>query len=104
MPAAALLIAVLLALTAGWLLSGTKSGQYLIVTAPSSSLVDSVNLVTGHGGRLAATGALPNVLIAGSSHADFAASMRRAGAWLAVSVPPIAGCGIPSGLPQEQAR
>lgn len=100
LPAAGLLAAGLVGLTASWLLSGTQSGQYLVVTAPTSTLVDSVNLVTHTGGRLAATSSLPNVVIAGSSQADFAASMRKAGAWLAVSVPAVAGCGAPSS--QEQ--
>ncbi|EZP68939.1 hypothetical protein NRB_12210 [Novosphingobium sp. 11B] len=100
LPAAGLLAAGLVGLTAGWLLSGTQSGQYLVVMAPTSSLVDSVNLVTRTGGRLAATSSLPNVVIAGSSQAHFAASLRKAGAWLAVSVPAVAGCGAPSS--QEQ--
>ncbi|GLK44666.1 MULTISPECIES: hypothetical protein [Novosphingobium] len=95
LPAAALLAAGLVGLTASWLLSGTQSGQYLVVMAPTSSLVDSVNLVTRNGGRLAATSSLPNVVIAGSSQAHFAASLRQAGAWLAVSVPAVAGCGGP---------
>lgn len=101
LPAAGLLAAGLMGLTASWMLSGTQSGQYLVVTAPSSSLVDSVNLVTRTGGRLAATSSLPNVVIAGSSQTHFAASLRKAGAWLAVSVPAVAGCGAPSSS-QEQ--
>lgn len=102
LPAVTLLLAGLFGLTASWLLSGGRSGQYLVVTSPTSSLVDSVNLVTSNGGRLAATSALPNVVIAGSSQADFTTSMRKAGAWLTVSVPAVAGCGPASGFSQEQ--
>lgn len=100
-PAAALLFSGLVALAVSWLLSGTSSGQYLVVTAPGSSLAQSVDLVTATGGRIAATSRFANVLIAGSGDTDFAGSMRVAGAWLAIPVPAVAGCGNSSR--QEQS-
>jgi hypothetical protein len=100
LPAAALLLTGLVALSAGWFATAGNSGQYLVVAAPNATLPDTLNLVRAAGGRLAAAGYFPNIVIAGSSRPDFTSALRAAGAWVAVSVPPQAGCVGPSS--QEQ--
>ncbi|MEE4453674.1 hypothetical protein [Novosphingobium resinovorum] len=92
LPAAALLTVGLAALAVSWFLSGPNSGQYLVIASPTTSLTGSIDLVRRAGGRLAATSTLPNIVIAGSDRDDFPATLRLAGAWLAVPVPPVAGC------------
>ncbi|WP_232493298.1 hypothetical protein [Novosphingobium kaempferiae] len=100
LPAAALLLAGLVGLSIAWLLSGQPSGQYLVLTSPTASFAQTVNLVRRAGGTIAGTSALPNVLIAGAPRADFAATLHKAGAWLIVPLPPLAGCGDPTSLEQ----
>jgi hypothetical protein len=100
LPAAALLLTVLVALSVGWFATAGNSGQYLVVAPPDATLPDTLNLVRVAGGRLAAAGYFPNIVIAGSSRPDFTTALRAAGAWVAVSVPPQAGCVGPSS--QEQ--
>lgn len=102
LPAALLLFGGLLALSASWLLSGPQSGQYLVITAPTSTLPQSIDLITRGGGRIAATSGFSNVVIAGAPSTEFTASLRRSGAWLAVPVPALAGCGIFTSQEQTQ--
>lgn len=101
LPATALLFCGLAALAVSWLLSGAASGQYLVMTRPGFTLAQSIDLVTTDRGRVAATTRFENVVIAGSDDAHFTASMRMAGAWLAIPVPAVAGCGNSSS--QEQS-
>jgi hypothetical protein len=100
LPAASLLLAGLIALAAASILSGPPSGQYLVVAPPGASLAQSLDLVRKGGGSLAATSPLANVLVAGASRGGFAGTLRKAGAWLILPLPRVAGCGEPSS--QEQ--
>lgn len=100
LPAAALLLGGLAALSVGWFATARDSGQYLVVAPPNATLPDTLNLVRAAGGRLAAAGYFPNIVIAGSSRPGFTTALRAAGAWVAVAVPPRAGCVGP--ISQEQ--
>ena len=103
MPAALLLLAGLMGLGAASLLRGGVPGWYLVMTPPGSTLADTVNIVIAADGRLVQTGRFPNIVIAGSPRPDFPSALRRAGAWLAIPAPQVAGCLAPSSS-QEQKR
>ncbi|WP_379485703.1 hypothetical protein [Novosphingobium soli] len=101
LPAVLLLGVGLAALCAAWSASGRGSGQYLVVAPPDTSLAASINLVRAAGGSVLGTGALPNMIVAGSAQEGFTTTLRKTGAWFAIPVPRIAGCeAAPS---QEQA-
>ncbi|HEY0269944.1 MAG TPA: hypothetical protein VGC10_03035 [Sphingomonas sp.] len=96
-PAAALLVAGLIGLLMASLSGSGRSGQYLVIAAPWSSLGQTINLIRFADGGLVEAGRFQNIAIAGSSHADFAERARDAGAWLVVPSPKIAGCpGVPT--------
>jgi hypothetical protein len=78
-----------------------NSGQYLVIASPGSNLADTINIVQAAGGGLIEKGRLSNIVIAGSTHADFASAVRRTGAWLAVAAPSRGGCFSP--LLQEES-
>lgn len=96
LPAALLLVGGIGALGVAWVTTGPVSGQYLIVTPPGSTLPATINLVRTARGRIAGMGYFSNIVIANSASADFAVTLRKTGAWLAVPVPALAGCLEPS--------
>jgi hypothetical protein len=100
LPAAALLVVGLVGLAAGSLASAQDSGQYLVVAAPGSTLAETIALVRKAGGGFAATGYFSNVIVAGSTDAGFEVATRKAGAWLALPISPLAGCVAPATVEQ----
>lgn len=91
-PAAMLLLAGLIGLFIASLSGSGRNGQYLVITAPWSSLGTTIDLIGSAEGGLIETGRFQNIAIAHSSHADFAERAREAGAWLVSPAPRIAGC------------
>ena len=91
-PAAALLTLGLTGLLTASLSGAVREGQYLVIAAPWSSLGRTINLVRDADGGFVEAGRMPNIVIASSSHADFATRARQAGAWLVLPSPRLAGC------------
>lgn len=96
LPAVLLLIAGLAGLAIASLLDGRESGRYLVIAPPNATLADTINLVRAADGRLVQAGRFSNIVIAGSSQPNFAAALRKAGAWLAIAAPDRGGCLDPS--------
>lgn len=102
-PAVLLLLTGLVGLGTASLLRGGVPDWYLVMTPPGSTLADTVNIVIAADGRLVQAGRFPNIVIAGSPRPDFPSALRRAGAWLAIPAPQVAGCLAPTSS-QEQKR
>ncbi|WP_179045896.1 hypothetical protein [Sphingobium lactosutens] len=100
LPAALLLIAGLAGLAMASLSDGRETGRYLVIAPPNATLADTINLVRAADGRLVQTGRFPNIVVAGSSQPNFAAALRKAGAWFAVAAPDRGGCLDPSSREQ----
>jgi hypothetical protein len=94
-PAAALLLCGLGALTVASLLSTAVEGQYVVVAPPSFSQLQAARIVAEAGGALIGAGGFDNIIMAASERADFAVSLREAGAWLVLPAPRFLGCGVP---------
>ncbi|WP_068092846.1 hypothetical protein [Novosphingobium rosa] len=91
-PAALLLVIGLTALLGASLSGDGRSGQYLVIGAPWSGHGRMIDVIRHADGGLAGVGGFGNIAIASSQRSDFAARARRAGAWLALPSPRIAGC------------
>ncbi|SED94906.1 hypothetical protein SAMN05443249_6013 [Beijerinckia sp. 28-YEA-48] len=91
-PAAMLLTVGLFGLLAATLSAAEKSGQYLVVAAPWSSLGQTMSLVGMAHGEIVEAGRFENVIVAASSRPDFADNARHAGAWLVLPSPRVFGC------------
>lgn len=102
LPAALLLVSGLAGLGYASLRPDRAAAQYLVVAPPHTSLAHTINIVRAAGGRLVMPGRFSNIVIAGSDRRDFAAALRKAGAWLAVASPTRSGCLAPS--VQDQSR
>ncbi len=100
-PAALLMLAGLVGLAAAWIMSGSGSGRYLVIAPWGASQAEAINLVRAADGGLVGMGRLSNIIIAGSNRPDFAAALRRAGAWGVIATPSRIECGEP--LPGGQA-
>jgi hypothetical protein len=87
-PAAALAVAGLGGLLGAYLWDGPATGQYLVVASNSGQALNAVRRADGGLVRAGGFG----VVVAHSSHADFARRLRAAGAWLVVPSPFAAGC------------
>ncbi|MGE4322614.1 MAG: hypothetical protein AB7E60_06235 [Sphingobium sp.] len=96
LPAALLLVTGLAGLAVVSILNGNASGPYLVIAPPGASLADTINLVGAADSRLVQAGRFPNMVIAASDQPDFAATLRKAGAWLAIPAPERGGCALPS--------
>lgn len=96
-PPLALLIFGISGLSAASLFSAPANGQYIIITAPGSSLADTFSVVQAAQGGIIRAGRHSNMVIAASSSPDFAHAARRAGAWLVINPTRLSGCyGEPS--------
>jgi hypothetical protein len=69
-----------------------RTGQYLVLASPSSTLGQTINLVRGADGGLIETSRFSNILIASSNRSSFAADLRKAGALLVIAVSVPVGC------------
>ena len=96
-----MLVTGLLALSLAWIMSGSGSGRYLVIAPWGASQAEAINLVRAADGGLVGMGRLSNIIIAGSNRPDFAAALRRAGAWGVIATPSRIECGEP--LPGGQA-
>jgi hypothetical protein len=92
MPAVALAAAGLIGLLAASLAGPGGTGQYLVIAAPWSSFDQTLSLIRAADGGMVQTGGFRNIMVAASSRADFAERARRAGVWLVVPSPRVAGC------------
>lgn len=91
-PATALLVIGLTALLIACLFRAEDRGQYMLVFAPWSEPATNIRRISAAGGGLMGVGAFSNVIVAASSAPDFTSSIRKAGAWLAIPAPGLAGC------------
>ncbi|WP_375194346.1 hypothetical protein [Sphingobium sp.] len=99
-PAALLLLAGLTGLSAAWIMSGSGSGRYLVIASPGASRAQTIDLVRSAEGGLIGMGRFSNMIIAGSNRPNFAAALRKAGAWAVIAMPVRRGCGEPLSVGQ----
>lgn len=97
-PAVSLLLIGLLALLAasvgGAASDGAaRRGQYLVVLPPWSAAGQTFSLVAAANGAMVAPGRFRNIAIAASGDDGFANAALKAGAWIVVPSPRLAGCG-----------
>ncbi|GEM_PF-624449 len=91
-PAVLLLLGGLAGLGFASVAGASEKGRYVVITAPGTSLADTINMVSAADGRLIQPGRFSNIVIAGSGRPDFQAQLRKSGAWLAVAAPDDVGC------------
>lgn len=92
LPAAALLVAGLVALSLASIWSEATDDKFVVVTPPGWSAGRTIALVRSADGRLVRAGNFANVVFASSSDPQFASRLRAAGAWLVESAPLAPGC------------
>ena len=90
-PAAALLAVGLVGLLGAYLWDGPATGQYLVIAAPWSNSGRAIDAVRRADGGLVRAGAF-GLIVAASSHVDFARRLRAAGPWLVLPSPFAVGC------------
>lgn len=95
-PAVILLAIGIVGLSLATFLSASPNNRYIIFAAPGASLADSINQVRDADGRLIQISRFRNIIVAGSDRPDFAAAVRRSGAWLVIAAPARGGCLDPS--------
>ncbi|WP_405406448.1 hypothetical protein [Paracoccus sp. Ld10] len=92
LPALALALAGLLALTGHALTRPGLPGQYLVMTRPGLHRADVLDMVHSAGGGVIAFAALPGMSIALSGDDEFVDRVRLAGAWAVLPAPGALGC------------
>lgn len=93
LPAGTLLAAGLAALLLASFSAAGNAGQYLVVLPPWSGAGQTFSLIAAAEGTLVEPGRFPNIAIAASADPGFAGAARKAGAWIVVPSPLLAGCG-----------
>ncbi|MPT46979.1 MAG: hypothetical protein E2598_00980 [Sphingobium sp.] len=92
LPALFLLMIGIFGLAAATLFSVPTGPQYVVITAPGSSLAETISVIAHAQGGIVSTGRYSNIVVAASDRPDFVQSLRRAGAWLVVNPTQISGC------------
>lgn len=86
LPAAGVFALLLVFLTVAWITGTAGSGRYLVVAKPGSGLGETVGLVRKAHGRLIGAGPFPNSVLVDAGGTDFAASVRKSGGGMVLSM------------------
>ncbi|MCG6111678.1 MAG: hypothetical protein MEQ74_05755 [Paracoccus sp.] len=96
LPALALALVGLAALSGHALMRGGASGQYLVLMRPGLPDAVVMDMVYRAGGGVMAFGWLPGAVLTLSDQPDFPDRIRHAGAWGVLAAPGNLGCAAPA--------